>query len=179
MVRWLLWALFVWGCAAPNPPRQEPIQDVVPSFNAQSVTGTSRDFALELRVQEPVVEDTPILIGAILEYRGAAEAVQTWIAGGKAPIYWELRQRDGPLTIAGPLPGSCGQAAFERDRTYWLPYVKGAAFDPNGPQAEFYRRFLSTADLFLPAGEWEVVAKLDMALGTCTGPRVSPSGPPR
>lgn len=164
--------LLVAACASEPTNAPEPVQTVVPSFAARSATAIAGDFTLEVRVQEPAVGNQPLQIGAVLTYRGQAPTVRTYTAGGIAPVLWELRGFDGTLVIHGPVPGSCGEFLFERNREYWIPYVKGAAYDPNGRDAEFFKRFLSGPDLLLPVGTWEAVAKLDLAIGDCTGPRV-------
>jgi hypothetical protein len=170
--RLCLGMLFVIGCGTPRWSPVPPIQEVAPSFEAITLPRELGDFTFELRVQEPAVALEPIQIGGILEYLGPDQTVLTYIAGGLAPVSWELRQLDGSLVITSPNPGSCGSRTFERGREYWLPYLKGAAYDPRGPEAEFYRQFLSTPDLRLPEGEWEVAAKLELALGECVGERI-------
>ena len=126
------------------------------------------DFVITFQMPDAARTDEPVALGSTLTYSGPQDAVTIW-SSGAGPIAYSVKQMDGPLLFEAVTPGNCVPHDMIRGETYWIPYVKGGAYDPEGPNADAYRKFFSTQDLRLPAGEWSVEARLNISVDECTG----------
>lgn len=160
--------LILVACQPSSREPVEGVQEVVPTFDAVSASADAGDFSFELRAQTPAVQDTPFAVGAVLLYQGPKEFVVVGTTAGD-PAFWELAQQNGSLLVQGPNPSVCQQVVFQKGKPYWLPYLKGASWDPSDPNAPFYESFTRSPEFSLPAGEWTVRAIFDMTLGGCNG----------
>jgi hypothetical protein len=124
----------------------------------------ANDFEMRLFSNKEVYRrDEAIMIWASLEYMGADDSVTVW-GSGDAHIVFAIYGDDG-LFVGGALNGVRKEAKLKKGEVYTYYYDKGNidTFAPDDNR-EYWEAFFSERDLYLPAGDYTIVAAAAFSL---------------
>lgn len=154
----LVLAALAWGCSEPDP-------STAPAIPQTSNSATSGPFTITISADLVATAGRKIESGAIVIYRGP-DGVQAFTAGA-GPIQFWVAQVGGSIRVGGGGPAHCVSGPIHPGEIARSPFVKSGGYDPDDPNAKFYREFFADPDLVLPPGEWEIGATLNISLDGC------------
>jgi hypothetical protein len=121
------------------------------------------DFEMRLFTNKEVYRsDEAVMIWASLEYTGADDNVAIWSSGGY--IVFSIYDDEG-FYVGGILNGPRKETKLKKGEVYSYSYDKGNldTFAPEDDR-DYWEAFFSERDLYLPAGEYTVVAAAAFSL---------------
>lgn len=158
-------ALIAAACAAPTPDPPSPTAAAAPA----PAVATATDGRITLRLELP--RDTwgagePIDGMATLSLEpGPAVA----LSGSGGPIGFAYAEVGGPKRVEPVFTADCAPHPLAADNPITQPLSTSGAF-VDGPDAGFYRAFLSGKEVRLPAGDWDIGVLLALGEGPdCSG----------
>lgn len=141
----LLFVLGIWGCEVKQVTDKE--LDRIEKDN----------FHLQIHSEKDNYETDEIIhFWATLEYAGKAQEVT--IGHGSEYVNFEIKQIDGDLQFKGGVDFSYNLSTLEQDTEYITEYTKSGGYMSDDPNAEDYENFYSTSDVYLPEGEYKIIA---------------------
>jgi hypothetical protein len=140
--------------------------ELLPVEPVPAVSEASDDvFLLVVRSPESrFAAGEQIEVFAEVVYRGPNDRETIFHAA--SPVGWQILQRDGPAVMGGGMDMPCLTTDMVPGRPLRIPFQKGGAPEPAGP---FTRAWFEEPGFSLPAGQWQIVAELSVALGDCGG----------
>ena len=161
-------ATSVLGCGQP------PADDVPTVLIGRA---ESRGFVLEASIPTAsLTSSTPIVIDSALTWMGQAPT-QHLGHDGANPVLLLVEEVGGGRVMGPSSDLMCDGSDYVRGVAIQHVPRKGGGWDAADPNADFYRAFLASPDLRLPAGRWRLTVLVMADLGQCGGPPVDPRVP--
>jgi hypothetical protein len=154
-------AVVAVGCGSPRG--SIAVVPVAP----QTTESKNGPFVIALTTDSVARAGAPVSARATANYDGVPREVEAFMPGS-GPLRFSLSQIGGDIRVDGGGPADCVSKTITRGTIADSPFVKSGGYDPAGPHAQFYRAFFAEDALILPAGEWQIVATLDISLDGCS-----------
>jgi WD40-like Beta Propeller Repeat len=165
----LLLVTFVVAGSLGRPPASSGSSSPSPTASGQMAVIEEQGLRLELRTDRTTyTEDEPISVSATLTYLGPEQSVTLY--HGNPMITFDLVELSGQRVMMGTVDAVCRQTVATRGQPISIPFVKGASWTADDPNAAFYQDWIADPVLQLPVGSWNVLAEGQFSLDGCGNP---------
>lgn len=152
-----------------HPPASSGSTSPGPSASGQAAVIEEQGFRLELRTDRTTyAEGESIVVSTTLTYLGPDKSVTLYHPDPM--VTFDVVELTGHRTMTGAYRDICLQTVVTRGQPISIPFVKGAGWTADDPNAAFYQEWIADPELHLPVGTWNVLAEGQFSLGGCGTP---------